>query len=367
MAKKQRAPDPPDYSDLIEATKQAAQYSYDLGKEQLEWAKEAYGQDRAIAQQVIDAALARQAANDADARKDRQRYETVFQPLEDQLVAEANEYNTEGRREMEAGRAAAGVAESFEAARRAAAQNLESFGVDPTSTRFAALDAASRVSQAAATAAASDEARRSVEDTARGLRSEALQIGQMYPSNIATTSSTSLQSGNQGVNSGIATTGSGANTMGTAPGWQTIGNSAIGGWGDILNAQYNNQLAQYNANQQSSSGIGAALGGIAGLIGSSSNAAGATGLGMFLADGGAIPEAASPSRGKAVDDVPARLSAGEFVIPKDVLSWKGEEFFQKLIEGSRKARPAAPAQPQRGALPVERPRFVSNSALPVAA
>lgn len=367
MAKKQQAPDPPDYTDLIEASKEAAKYSYDLGKEQLEWAKEAYGQDRAVAQTVIDAALARQTANDADARKDRQRYETVFQPLEDQLVADANSYNSEGRREQEAGRAAASVAESFEASRRAAQQNLESYGVDPTSTRYAALDAGSRISQAAATAAAANEARRSVEDTGRSLRSEALQIGQMYPSNIATTSSTSMQAGNQGVNAGVATTGSGADTMGTAPAWQAIGNSSIGGWGDILNAGYNNQMAQYNANQQSSSGIGSLLGAGLGLLGSSTNAAGAAGLGMFLADGGAIPDDASPSAGAAIDDVPARLTAGEFVVPKDVLQWKGEEFFQRLIEGSRKARPAAPAQPQRGAIPAEMPRFVSRSAIPVAA
>jgi hypothetical protein len=71
--------------------------------------------------------------------------------------------------------------------------------------------------------------------------------------------------------------------------------------------------------------------------------------------------------GKAIDDVPARLTAGEFVIPKDVLSWKGEEFFQKLIEGSRKSKPGAPAQPQRGAIPAEAPTFRSRSAIPMAA
>ena len=32
----------------------------------------------------------------------------------------------------------------------------------------------------------------------------------------------------------------------------------------------------------------------------------------------------------------ARLNAGEFVIPKDVTTWKGKEFFYKLIAQARK-------------------------------
>jgi hypothetical protein len=129
-------------------------------------------------------------------------------------------------------------------------------------------------------------------------------------------------------------------------------------------------MAQYKAKQEASSGIGSLLGAGMGLLGASSNVAGATGLGMLglaLADGGAVPDTASPSAGRGIDDVPARLTAGEFVIPKDVLSWKGEEFFQKLIEGSRKSKPSAPAQPQRGAIPVEAPRFSSRSPIPMGA
>lgn len=367
MSGKNNAPDPPDYGPLIAASTAAAEKNFQLGQDQLDWAKEQYGQDKVIAGQVIDAALARQTANDTAAAKDRQRYEQVYQPLEDQLVSDANSYNSEGRRELEAGKAQAAVAENFEASRRAATQNLESFGIDPSSTRYAALDAGSRIAQAAAASAAGNEARDTVEEKGRSLRSEALQIGQAYPGNIATTNSTSLQSGNQGVNSALATTGSGASTMGTNTQYQAIGTDALNGAGALTGDEYNAKMAQYNANQQSSSGLGGLLGAGLGLLGSSGNAAGATGLGMFLEDGGAVPDVASPTRGKAIDDVPARLTAGEFVIPKDVLSWKGEEFFQKLIEGSRKAKPNAPAQPQRGAIPVERPTFTSRTAIPMGA
>lgn len=73
-------------------------------------------------------------------------------------------------------------------------------------------------------------------------------------------------------------------------------------------------------------------------------------------DGGAIPQSASPSGGQMVDDVRAQsphgainVNADEFVIPRDVALWKGQEFFQQLIAKSRQARITAPAHPTRGA------------------
>jgi len=366
MGSKNSAPPPPDYGPLIEASKQQMDRAYDLSQDQLEWAKEQYGKDSAIAKQVIDAALSRQAINDANAAKDRARYENVFQPQEDKLVADADSYASQARQDYEAGRAMGAVGESFEASRRAAAANLESFGVDPSSTRFAALDAGSRIAQAAAAAAAGNTARMDTEDRGRQMRSEAIQTGLTYPGNVATSSSLATQTGNAALNSGLATTGSGASTMGTAPQYMAQGSAALGNWGNVMNTSYDAAMSKYKADQESSSGLGGLLGAGLGLLGSSSSAAGA-GLGMFLEEGGAVPSMASPSGGKAIDDVPARLTAGEFVIPKDVMSWKGEEFFQKLIEGSRKAKPSAPAQPTRAAMPVEAPRFTSRSAIPMGA
>src|ERR1700747_3518239 len=60
-----------------------------------------------------------------------------------------------------------------------------------------------------------------------------------------------------------------------------------------------------------------------------------------LAFGGGVPPQASPSGGQAVDDVPADLTAGEFVIPKDVVEWKGMEHFYKLMDQAREGRAKA--------------------------
>jgi hypothetical protein len=65
---------------------------------------------------------------------------------------------------------------------------------------------------------------------------------------------------------------------------------------------------------------------------------------------GQVSPALSPSGGKQVDDVsaqgpqgPINLNSGEFVIPRDVAMWKGQEFFQNLISQSRQKRVMAPA------------------------
>ena len=70
--------------------------------------------------------------------------------------------------------------------------------------------------------------------------------------------------------------------------------------------------------------------------------------GLQLAEGGDVPDDAtsggfvsrdlSPSDGAQVDDVDARLNAGEFVIPRDVALFKGQEFFYKLMAQARLAR-----------------------------
>jgi hypothetical protein len=76
------------------------------------------------------------------------------------------------------------------------------------------------------------------------------------------------------------------------------------------------------------------------------NGGGDSGGGDYWAEGGAIPlqkggvapTNASPSGGAQTDDIDAKVNANEFVIPQDVALWKGQEFFYKLMDQSRKTR-----------------------------
>jgi hypothetical protein len=57
--------------------------------------------------------------------------------------------------------------------------------------------------------------------------------------------------------------------------------------------------------------------------------------------GGFVSNELSPSDGARVDDVDARLNAGEFVIPKDVSEWMGQKYFYDLMAKARKMRAMA--------------------------
>ena len=369
MGGKAEAPPPPDYTDIAAASEEAARYSFEMSKDQLAWAKEQYANDSEITNRVIDSELLRMDANDRAAAEDRARYERIYQPLEDDAVRDAQDYASEERKNYEAGKASAAVAQQFDAARQAATQNLESFGVDPSATRYAALDLGSRTQQAAAQAGAANQARDQTEAMGNAMRSEAINVGRGYPGQIAGTYGTALQSGNAAVNSTLATTASGASTMGTPTQWQGTGTQALGTWGNTLNMGYQNELAAFNANQTASSGIGSLLGAGLGVAMSFEEGGGVPAAlpgvppmgAPGATSGGNIPAAASRSRGAAIDDVDAKLNVGEFVVPKDVTSWLGEKHFQQLIEKSRQERQIAPAKPEFAIAPKGPATFKSRA------
>jgi hypothetical protein len=367
MGGKASPPAPPDYSGVAAASEKSAELSYKYGQEQLAWAREQYASDREITDKVVNMSMDMARQNQTAAMEDRARYKAKYQGLEDKLISEAESYASPERRQLEVGKAQASVAQQFDQQRAAAMQNLQDYGVDPTSGRGQGIDTMMRTAQGAATAAAGNQATAMVDATGRALRSEAINIGKGYPGQIAGQYGTALQGGNLAVNSQLAATASGANTMGTAAQWQGLGNQAVGTWGNTLNQSYQNQLGAYNAANQGSSGWGSAIGAGLGL---------ATKLLPMIAeggtvpatDGGDVPDQASPTRGAAIDDVPARLTAGEFVVPKDVAAWKGEEFFQKMIDNSRKAKGEATAKPTMAIGVAEEPTYVSRpraSALPM--
>lgn len=80
--------------------------------------------------------------------------------------------------------------------------------------------------------------------------------------------------------------------------------------------------------------------------------------------GGGVPAYASPSMGVQTDDVPAMLTADEFVIPKDVAVWKGHEYFAKQIDAARQGQQRFSSRDDIGGEPTaaipQQPTFVSR-------
>lgn len=338
-------------SGAIESSQEIARMSQQTAQDQLQWARQQDTMNRETLNRVLDIQLpAMQSSADA-AVKDRQRYEQVFQPLENNLINEAQNFDSPERKTQEQGRAIADVNTAFDSQRRNALQRLESYGVDPSQTRNAALDIGVRTQQAAAQAQAATGATRNTEATGRALRADAVNLGRGLPSQVAQSYGTALQAGNSAVAGGVNTTGAGAGAVQSAVPFQGQALQGINQGANIQNQQYANQQQNWQAGQdQTMSWINAASG-IAGMA--------------MIADGGkpgdapkrAIPfsrpgvtgEGIVPEMGmgdgSGIDDsVPAMVSEGEYVIPADVVKVKGTEFFDRLVE--KYHTPAAQQQQQ---------------------
>lgn len=368
-----KSPDPPDLQPVAAGSIETARIAQETAREQLAFAREQNASNQEILKRVIGSQEEIQNETLANARKDRQRFEELYQPLEENLIDEFQNYDSPERLERETGRAVADVNSQFDAARRNALQRLEGFGVDPSQTRNQALDLETRISQAGATAGAATNAQRNVEDKGRALRAEAINIGRGYPSNVAGSYGQSLNAGNSQVNNALNTSSTGAGLFGSANGALNTSIGGFSGSAGIQTQNFQNRLAgQQEDNSALISGIGAAAG-IAAL---------------FLADGGPIPKRSAlpmfdsepgeidygQGDGSGVDDkVPIMASTDEYIVPADVVRAKGVEFFDRLVEKYH-----TPAEEQREAMELQKkangglvrmwkPRQSTRQALPMAA
>lgn len=379
-----------------------AQASLGMANATYAWANNAYAQNSAITNQTVQCYFKTSAAALSQAQKCTAAYNNTFVPQEQNLVADANSYASTPRIQMQMGAAEAQNAQAFQSQRDAATQTLQSYGIDPSSGMYGELNDTLASQQAAAGAGAAQQAEQATEATGRALRSEAIQVGERMPQNITNSENTALAANAGAENATLANTNTGATALGTAanfvkfPPLATASNS-VGSSSGTSNstskpscASNNNQNSQANLNNAKASqlaggsckpptyscckmptcNMGGRQGCVGSCVGGCSGAGCAAGgpigdayfasggaipcaiplaphpghqhIGGFpvinRAAGGAIPAAASPSAGAKTDDVNVHANVGEFMIPKDVTAWKGQEYFQKLIAGSRKAR-----------------------------
>jgi hypothetical protein len=341
-----------------------------------------------IQDHVVGMAVDRMERIDKWAVADRARYDKIYAPIEDAFAKQAAEYDAPWRREAEAGKAEANIAQQFEQSRQAALDKLEKYGVDPSQTRYNALDSQSRIAEAAAQAAAGNTARDRIEQMGLALKQQAIQNGQSVVNRGLSEDQLSGAAGQQAVGTGIAGMGSLAQSLGTPGEWFKSGAAQTNAQGDLMINMDKNNIDRFKAEQaakEKGGGFGDILGMVSGL--GMKALSGGMGGGMKFAAGGAIPspgqpshfgslayddggdvrggaggvvpDELSPSGGAIPDDIPAQVSdggqaqinAGEFVIPKDVSSWLGQKELQKLIMKSRQEMgdpSAAPAQPETG-------------------
>lgn len=208
------------------AVGEAALRSAELGEDYLAWMKE---------QSAI--------ANDW-AAEDRSRYKSVYEPLQDQFIQEAQDYDSVERQSQRAREAVADVASQAALADDARKRDLARMGVDPRSGRAAASRRSTDLRVGLAKAGSANGARRQVEAEGRSLRASSVNMGSGFAVNPAT----SLQIANGAAASGFQ--------------------GAMGGQaqkGSLLNTQYQQQLQQWSANSASASSMMSGIGSVAGM------------------------------------------------------------------------------------------------------
>jgi len=373
--------DPHDY---VTAVTQRANEQYGRSADVYQWAKDQTNKNVGISDQVTAAALKNAGIFDDAAKAGVSRYEQMYAPAMKQQLEFAQSYATPEKMALARGRAISGVGQAFDAQAKASADNLKSFGIDPTAVA-ARLDSTLRTRRAAAEAGAGEQSDINRELTGQQLLSGAITTGQNDAGVTSAFGGQGANDRNQAVQTGLSTTQSGVNAMGNPTAWSGLGNAELGNWAQAEQAQ-GHLLAQADQiNSQDTSGIGSIIGAGLGIASKFLPLAFSGGVVPSFADGGVTPEVTqSPTAiqtgdivppGTSVpgipgqDKVPALVAEGEGVVPKDVMAWRGEQWFQKEIAKARqemqkqRVTTPQPSSPEAAQMAAQAgPQFASEGA-----
>lgn len=229
---------PPDYTPLAEASAEAAEIQAGLGREQLAFAKEQYDRSAPILESIANQQIAAQNEQMAQARDYYNYQRDTYRPLERGLVADAQRFNTEAYRQEMAGQAAADVGRAFGISQQQNQRAMAAMGVNPNSGRFAGMQQASGLQQAAVSANAQTNARNQAQQMGYARKLDAAGLGR----GLAGASIAAYGGANQaGSMAGGNAQSAGMNYMrGMGQGAGTIANGQqmqLSGLSSVLNAQ----------------------------------------------------------------------------------------------------------------------------------
>jgi len=261
MGKKNTAA--PDYTPLANASNAANARMSQLGQDQLDFSKKQYEQNNPLMQ---DIARKQGLAMDQQMAQGKDYFDynkSTFRPLEQQMVADAEAFDTDAMRNQLATKAAADSSIAFGQQNQANERRMASMGVNPNSGRFQGMAQQSGLMQSANRAGAMTGARERAQQMGHARKMDAASLGR----GLSGASSAAYGGANNAGNSAVGNYGqAGQQYMGgMAQGAGTIGSGysmQIGGLGNVLNNQ--TQMSMNAADN----GIGSMVGGLAGAAAS---------------------------------------------------------------------------------------------------
>ena len=252
---------PPDYAPLAEASAEAARIQAGLGREQLAFAREQYDRSAPLLESIANQQMAAQNEQMAQARDYYNYQRDTYRPLERSIVADARRFNTEAYQNQLASQAAADAGRAFGISQQQNQRAMAAMGVNPNSGRFAGMQNATGLQQAAVRANAMTGARRQAEQMGYARQLDAAGLGR------------GLAGASAAAYGGASSAGSMAGQNAQSAGQNYMGNMAIGS-GTIAAGQQmqlsglsnilNNQTSSYiNTSGSFLGDVGGALGGAA--------------------------------------------------------------------------------------------------------
>jgi len=257
------SPPPPDYGPLAQASKESAQIMARLGREQLNFARQQYNETAPLLEGIAQQQMAAQDQQMNQAQDYYDYLQTTYRPLERSIVQDAEDFDTAAYRERLARQAAADSGLAFRRAQQANERSMASMGVNPASGRFAGMQNATGLSQAASRASVMTSARERADQMGYARKLDAAGLGRNLPG-----ASTAAYGGATAAGSaaGQSAQSAGQNYMGNmAVGASTIQgglNTQVQGLSNVLNAQTS---AYVNSNDSFLGDVGGILGGLGGI------------------------------------------------------------------------------------------------------
>lgn len=330
-----------------EAAKEIGKMQQQTAKESLDFYKGQYADMKPLLTQVMQGQVDSQNANNQRAGEYADYERNTFRPLEQKMVAAAQDYNTDGKREQLATQASSDVEQGFQGARSQLGRQMAASGVAPNSNRFAALNTQLLTQEALGKAGAQNNARTQAEQLGYARMQDAASLGRGLASNASTAYSVGIQAGDaagRASQTGGAIMGQGYSNYNQGMQGAT---GAYGTAGNIYGQEFNARMQGYNAQQAAQGAMWQGIGQMAGMVGAKylpkADGGAIKGRGLRLADGTHVGAGPVSGPGGPVDDkIPAMLSNGEYVLPADTVAKIGVGKLDKVVKDTH-----TPAEVQR--------------------
>jgi hypothetical protein len=269
------------------------------------------------------------------AQEQKDRYEQLTVPAMESLFSEAETYASKGEEDRQRAAAVQDVKAATQAQREAQLRKLESYGIDPSETRYQALDKQAGIAEAAASALAANQAGERTKQIGRDLRGQAIQAGANLGQQAVQATQVGSGTGAQALSTATGATAAGSRIAQGAIPYATGAYSGYDLGAGIVDTSYGRELQQTeinNAAQAQNFNQAMSVGQSIGQM-------------PFVAEGGPVLAPGGPT-----DDAGAvAISDGEYVIPADVVRKLGTNHFDKMIEKET----GRPPPSQKQAIPID--------------